>query len=327
MVNTKEYGKLQSERGEYQLRHAKSMVAKEVVNYCYMIIYASALVHVQENSLDIANQHLDETKARYKQGLSSNLDVMTQEVRVNNIVPLVLQAKKNVELATLYLRQILNKDPESPIYLTWIEDDLMIPEIPDLQKLYDMAYEQRPELIVSKLAADIAEANYKIAKADHYPNLSAYGNYGYNGYTIEGLPDNNHYYWGSNIGLQFSMPIFHGFSVSSQVKQKEMYYEDAKASYENLKKNVRIQVKSAWLNLEEAKKRIESTKGVVERAQENLNSKMLRYRNGLISQLELNDAISDLNDSNLTFVQAVHDAHVALSDLNYAVGMETEDYE
>ena len=325
--NTKEYGKLQSERGEYQLKHAKSMVAKEVINYCYMIIYASALVHVQENSLDIANQHLDETKARYKQGLSSNLDVMTQEVRVNNIVPLVLQAKKNVELATLYLRQILNKDPESPIYLTWIEDDLMIPEIPDLQKLYDMAYEQRPELIVSKLAADIAEANYKIAKADHYPNLSAYGNYGYNGYTIEGLPDNNHYYWGSNIGLQFSMPIFHGFSVSSQVKQKEMYYEDAKASYENLKKNVRIQVKSAWLNLEEAKKRIESTKGVVERAQENLNSKMLRYRNGLISQLELNDAISDLNDSNLTFVQAVHDAHVALSDLNYAVGMETEDYE
>ena len=106
-----------------------------------------------------------------------------------------------------------------------------------------------------------------------------------------------------------------------------MYYEDAKASYENLKKNVRIQVKAAWLNLEEARKRIESTKGVVERAQENLNSKMLRYRNGLISQLELNDAISDLNDSNLTFVQAVHDAHVALSDLNYAVGMETEDYE
>lgn len=325
--NTKEYGKLQAESADYQLKHAKSLVAKEVISYCYMIIYASALVHVQETSLDIANQHLDETKARYKQGLSSNLDVLTQEVRVNNIVPLVLQAQKNVELATLHFRQILNKDPEAPIYLTWIEEDLKIPETKDIQELYKMAYDNRPELIVSKLAVDIAESNYKIAKADHYPNLSAYGNYGYFGYTKEGLPDKNHYYWGANIGLQFSMPIFHGFSISSQIKQKEMYYEDAKASYENLKKNVRIQVKSAWLNLEEARKRIESTKGVVERAQENLNSKMLRYRNGLISQLELNDAISDLNDSNLTFVQAVHDAHVALSDLNYAVGMETEDYE
>ena len=325
--NTKEYGRLQAESAEYQLRDTKTAVAKQVAQFCYLIIYASALVHVQETYLDIAKQHLDETKARYKQGLSSNLDVLTQQVRVDNIVPQVLQAEKNVELATLHLRQILDKDPEMPIYLTWTEEDLALPSTKNLQQLYNMAYEQRPELIVSKLAADIAEANYKLAKSDHYPNLSAYGNYGYNGSTIEGLPDENHYYWGSNIGLQFSMPIFHGYSVYSQVKQKEIYYENAKASYENLKKNIRIQVKEAWLSLEEAKKRIESTKGVVERAQENLNSKMLRYRNGLISQLELNDAISDLNDSNLTYVQAVYDAHVALSNLNYAVGMETEDYE
>jgi len=325
--NTKEYGRLQAESAEYQLRDTKTAVAKQVAQFCYLIIYASALVHVQETYLDIAKQHLDETKARYKQGLSSNLDVLTQQVRADNIVPQVLQAEKNVELATLHLRQILDKDPEMPIYLTWTEEDLALPSTKNLQQLYNMAYEQRPELIVSKLAADIAEANYKLAKSDHYPNLSAYGNYGYNGSTIEDLPDENHYYWGSNVGLQFSMPIFHGYSVSSQVKQKEIYYENAKASYENLKKNIRIQVKEAWLSLEEAKKRIESTKGVVERAQENLNSKMLRYRNGLISQLELNDAISDLNDSNLTYVQAVYDAHVALSNLNYAVGMETEDYE
>jgi len=325
--NTKEYGRLQAESAEYQLRDTKTAVAKQVAQFCYLIIYASALVHVQETYLDIAKQHLDETKERYKQGLSSNLDVLTQQVRVDNIVPQVLQAEKNVELATLHLRQILDKDPETPIYLTWTEEDLALPSTKNLQQLYNMAYEQRPELIVSKLSAEIAEANYKIAKADHYPNLSAYGNYGYNGSTIEGLPDENHYYWSSNVGLQFSMPIFHGYSVSSQVKQKEMYYENAKASYENLKKNIRIQVKEAWLSLDEAKQRIESTKGVVEQAQENLNSKMLRYRNGLISQLELNDAISDLNNSNLTYVQAVYDAHVALSNLNYAVGMETEDYE
>ena len=327
ITNTKEYIKLQAESGDYQLKHVKSLVAKTVANYCYRIIYASALVHVQETYLDVANQHLDETKARYKQGLSSNLDILTQQVRVDNIVPQVLQAKRDVELATLSLRQILNKDPEASIFLTWTEKDLAVPELPDIEKLYDIAYQQRPELLVSKLAMDMAETNLKIAKADHYPNLSAYGNYGYFGYTKEGFPDNDHYYLGANVGLSLSLPIFRGFSISSQVKQKEMYYEDAKASYENQKKNIRIQVKSAWLNLEEAKKRIESTKGVVAQAQENLNSKMLRYRNGLISQLELNDAISDLNTSELSFVQAIYDAHMAMSDLNYSVGMETKDYE
>lgn len=325
--NTKEFGELQAKSAEYRLQHIKSLIAREVINYCYTIIYASALVHVQETYLDVAKQHLEETKERYKQGLSSNLDVLTQQVRVDNIVPQLLKAQKNVELATLHLRQILNKDPELPIYLTWVEEDLKIPNTKDVQQLYNMAYEKRPELIVSKLSAEIAEINWKLAKAEHYPNLLAYGNYGYFGYTKEGLPNENNYYWGSNVGLQFSMPIFRGFSISSQIKQKEKYFEDAQASYENLKKNVRIQVKSAWLNLEEARKRIESTKGVVIQAQENLNSKMLRYKNGLISQLELNDAISDLNDSNLIFVQAVYDANIALSDLNYAVGMETEEYE
>ena len=326
--NTKEFGRLQAESAAYQLKHTKSLVAKSVINYCYTIIYASALVHVEETYLDVANQHLYQTKERYKKGLSSDLDVLTQQVRVDNIVPQLLQARKNVELATLHLRQILNKDPESPIFLTWTEKDLILPyNTNTLQQLYDMAYGKRPELIVSKLAADIAETNLKIAKSDHYPNLSAYGNYGYFAYTKDGVPDKNHYYWGSNVGIQLSMTIFHGFSISSQIKQKEKYYEDAQASYENLKKNIRIQVKEAWLNLEEAKKRIEATKGVVERAQENLNSKMLRYENGLISQLELNDAISDLNESSLTYVQAVYDAHIALSDLNFAVGMEIEDYE
>jgi len=327
--NSTQYAKLNAQSSDYKLRDIKEQAIKSVINYCYTIIYASALVHVQETYLDIAKQHLEQTKERYKQGLSSNLDVLTQQVRVDNIIPELLQAKKNVELATLYLRQILNKDPETALYLTWTDDDLLVAKtnIQDINALYDLAYERKPELQVSKLAVDMAEANVKIAKAGHLPTLAAYGNYGYNGYTKEGLPDGDHYYWDSSVGLKLSLPIFEGFSVQAQIAQKEKYYEDAKASYENMKKNVRIAVKAAWLNFEEARKRVSTTMGVVGQAQENVNSKMLRFKNGLISQLELNDAISDLNTSNLSFVQAVYDAEVALSNLHYAVGMEIEDYE
>ena len=222
----------------------------------------------------------------------------------------------------------MNKDPEHPIFLTWTEADLAVPNTKDIQQLYNEAYEHRPELIVSRIAVQMAETNYRLAKTDFYPTLAAYGNYGYFGATMEGLPfDGYHHYWGANAGLKLSLPLFEGFSTKSQVKQKALYYENAQASYEYLKKTIRIQVKAAWLSLQEAKQRIESTKGVVEQAQENLNSKMLRYRNGLISQLELNDAIADLNESNLSYVQAVYDAHVALANLNYAVGLETKDYE
>lgn len=326
--NSVNLAKVGAEQGLFNLRHVQDTVTKQVVGFCYDIIYAAALIRVQEEYLDIAKQHLDEAQAKYKQGLASSLDVLTQKVKVENIEPTVLQAKKNFELGNLYLRQILNRDPEDRIYLTWTQKDLELPQTPSLDELYNLAMEKRPELKLSKLAVDAAHYNIKIARAGHMPVLALNGNYTYNGVTENGFPQHKKdYYWSSAAGVTLSIPLFEGFKVSSQVAQKELAYEQAVAAYQNKMKNVRIQVKEAWLNLEEARSRIEATKGVVEQARENLNSQMKRYRAGLTSQLEVNDAISNVNDSDLKYVQAVYDGAIALSDLKFAVGVEVNLYE
>ena len=326
--NSVNLAKVGAEQGLFNLRHVQDTVTKQVVCFCYDIIYAAALIRVQEEYLDIAKQHLDEAQAKYKQGLASSLDVLTQKVKVENIEPTVLQAKKNFELGNLYLRQILNRDPEDRIYLTWTQKDLELPQTPSLDELYNMAMEKRPELKLSKLAVDAAHYNIKIARSGHMPVLALNGNYTYNGVTENGFPQHKKdYYWTSAAGVTLSIPLFEGFKVSSQVAQKELAYEQAVAAYQNKMKNVRIQVKEAWLNLEEARSRIEATKGVVEQARENLNSQMKRYRAGLTSQLEVNDAISNVNDSDLQYVQAVYDGAIALSDLKFAVGVEVNLYE
>ena len=326
--NTARAAKVGAETGLYNLRHVQDLVTQQVVKFCYDIIYAAALIRVQEEYLDIAKQHLDEAQAKYKQGLASNLDVLTQKVKVENIEPLVLQAKKNFELGNLYLRQILNRDPEDNIYLTWSEKDLKLPPTPSLDELYRIAMERRPELMLSKLAVDAAHYNIKIAQAGHMPILALNADYTYNGITDHGFPQHKKdYYWSSSAGVTLSIPLFEGGKVSSQVAQKELAYEQAVAAYQNKMKNVRIEVKEAWLNLEEARSRIEATKGVVDEARENLIAQMKRYRAGLTSQLEVNDAISNVNDSDLQFVQAVYDGAIALSDLKFAVGSEVALYE
>ena len=326
--NTARAARVGAETGFYNLRHVQDLVTQQVVKFCYDIIYAAALIRVQEEYLDIAKQHLDEAQAKYKQGLASNLDVLTQKVKVENIEPLVLQAKKNFELGNLYLRQILNRDPEDNIYLTWTEKDLRLPPTPSLDELYRIAMERRPELKLSKLAVDAAHYNINIAKSGHMPVLALNADYTYNGVTDNGFPQHTQdYYWSSSAGVSLSIPLFEGGKVSSQVAEKELAYEQAVAAYQNKMKNVRIQVKEAWLNLEEARSRIEATKGVVDQARENLNAQMKRYRAGLTSQLEVNDAISNVNDSDLQFVQAVYDGAIALSDLKFAVGAEVELYE
>ncbi len=326
--NTARLAEVTAREGDFNLKHVRDMVTRLVVKYCYDIIYASAYIRVQEESLEVAKQHLAETRAKYKQGLASSLDVLTQKVKVENIEPTVIQARKNFELGNLYLRQILNRDPEDKIYLTWSKKELQLPQVPSLDVLYEKAMENRPELILSKLAVDAAHYNIRIAKSGHMPVLALNADYTYNGLTEAGFPNEKQdRYWSSNAGVTLSIPLFEGGKVSSQVAQKELAYEQAVAAYQNKLKNVRIQVKEAWLNLDEARNRIEATKGVVEQARENLSAQMKRYRAGLTSQLELNDAITDVNDSDLQYVQAVYDGAIALSDLKFAVGVEVKSYE
>lgn len=325
--NTARLASVGAQTGAFNLRHVQDLVTQQVVRFCYDIIYASAYIRVQEEYLDIAKQHLAETQAKYKQGLASNLDVLNQKVKVENIEPVVMQAKKNFELGNLYLRQILNRDPEDQLYLTWGANDLKIPATPGLEELYQQAMQHRPELVLAKLSVDASHYNIKIARSGHMPVLALNADYSYNGYTENGFPRTGDYYWASNAGLSLSVPLFEGFKVTAQVVQKELAYDQAVAAYQNKLKNVRIEVKEAWLNLNEAKSRIEATRGVVVQARENLKAQMLRYRNGLSSQLELNDAIANVNDSDLQYVQAVYDAQIALSDLKFAVGSEVTSYE
>lgn len=308
--------------GEYQLRSVRDSIEREVTNMAYAIILANAVSKVQEGHLNIAKQNLEEMRAKYKQGLSSSLDVLSQEVNVANIEPLLIDAQNNFEVGTLYLKRLLNRDPEDDIYLSWDESNIKVPQTLELDKLYELAETYRADLMVAKLNMDVAQKQIKIARADHLPTISAFANKYYNGQTNSAWPDSDEDYWQSSVGLKLSMPLFQGFKVNSIVKQKELAYEQASQDYEDTKRQVRIGIKTAWLNLIEAKKRMASGTKVIKQSQENIDSMRKRYRAGLASRLELDDATIALTNAQLQYVQAVHDAFNALADLKFMVGTE-----
>lgn len=316
------------ETGVYNLLYVQEIIRKQVFTFCYDIIYASAFLRIQENYLAIAKQHLTEAQIKYKQGLASNLEVLNQKVKVENIEPLLLQAQKNVELGTLHLRNILNRDTEEPLFLTWSEQDLLLPEVPSLSVLYEKAQKNRADLKLMQLQAEAARYQIALEKAARFPEISLFGDYSYNGATTRGFPQHKgDSYWTAQAGISFRLPLFEGGRLSASILQKELAYEQAVETYQNKIREVRLTVKEAWLLLEEARARVKATQGVVEEAQQNLKAQLLRYREGLCSQLELNDATHNVNTSSLQYVQAVYDGMVALAELRFAVGSGGVEYE
>lgn len=317
-------GKYHSQSGYLQLAETQNLIKDNVNTLCFGIILSHALIQVQKENLDIAKDHLNEIQQKYKQGLASDLDVLNQKVKVSNTEPSLIQAKNAYEIGLLTLRRLLNKDPQDELSLKWDLKEILAYEIPDLDELYTIAQNNRPELIISQLATKMAKEQVNIAKADHYGSLTAFANATYSGSSNEVIIPMSSYNssYGTSVGLRLSIPLFEGFRVSSQVHQKELAYEQARIQEQDALRDIKIEVKRAWLNLNEAKERISSTRGTIGQARKNLHSTNLRYRNGLASRLDLDDAALLLHDAELQFVQAVHDGYVAFSNLSYAVGKD-----
>lgn len=317
-------GKMYSQSGYLQLKETQNNIKNMVSTLCYGIILSHAAAQVEQLNRDIAKDHLKEIELKYKQGLASDLDVLSQQVKVANSEPSLIKAINNYDLGLLQLRRLLNKDPEEALYLTWKIGEVLDTKTPELGELYAMAEEARPELVISSLNVKIAEEQIKIARADHFGEVSAFINAKHTGSSdsviIPTASDNSSY--GTNAGLKISIPLFEGFRISSVVKQKQLAYEQALLQDQDVKRNVRIAVKTAWLNLQESRKRINATQDTIAQANKNLERTTLRYKNGLSSRLDLDDSALALHDAQVQYVQAVHDALTAIADLNYAVGKE-----
>lgn len=322
-------GELHSRSGYLQLQGTQNLIKDTVNSLCFGIILSHALIQVQQESLNIAKDHLKEIQLKYKQGLASDLDILNQQVKVSNSEPPLIQARNSYELGLLTLRRVLNKDPQDPLYLSWKIQDILKVNTPELEQLYKTAAQNRPELVTAQLNVDMADEQIKIARAEHFGEISAFANAVYSGSSDAVMIPTDSYNssYGVNAGLKFSLPLFSGFRVDSKVKQKELAKDQAVLTFQETERNVRIEVKRAWLNLNEAKQRILATKDTISQARKNLQRTNIRYRNGLASRLDLDDSSLLLYDAELQFVQAVHDAFTALSNLNYAVGTEIGTYE
>ncbi|WP_428897356.1 Outer membrane protein TolC [Parelusimicrobium proximum] len=314
--------KMWKSTGVYEYQNVKNLARKNVEDTAYSVMISAAYINVQREYLEIAKEHLAETEKKYKQGLASSLEVLTQKVAVGNIEPTVISAENLYEVNRLNLKRLLSIDPEVDIDLVWTREDLIVPEVISLEEMYKLAEQNSPDLILSKLNVDIAKEQVVIERGGHLPSITAFADRYYNGSTESGFPGTNEYYWASNVGVRLSLPLFEGFRVKSLVDQKKAAYDQAVISYQDKIKEVRINVKTAWLNFNEANLRLKASEGVVVQSRENSEAMMKRFKAGLASRLEVDDAALDLNEAELQYLQARSDALAALTNLRYYTGGE-----
>jgi outer membrane protein TolC len=309
LVREAEAGVRQAEGEAERVREVTVFNVKQAY---YQLLQARRLVGVADAQVARAELNLRSARGFFDVGTKPKSDVTRAEVEVANARVNQIRARNLVQFNQVALANTIGLDATTQFD---IEDILNFEPTPlDPQALRAEALANRPELAQAKARVDAALAQLSGARARFFPTLTANGAYGYN------TPDDPplHEQW--EIGGQLSWNLFEGFFTVARIDETRALVESARANYDALELQVRLDVEQAYIAVIEAGERFIANEKAVESAQENLRLAQGRYDAGVGTILDLTDAQFALTNAEADQVRALTDHKVFLATLDRVVG-------
>ena len=299
-------------------RASKANLILSVKRAFYTVLLNKQLVEINRQSVEQQRAHLMSTRKLFEQGQVSELDTLRAWVDYTNLQPQVLRAVNNLLIAENQLKDLMGLDLEEAIVVVG-ELDYEPAANPSLEALQEEAFRNRPELRQLEFEAAMRSQNVGITRADLMPKLFLTGSY-------QSLAQSDAFDLGSGFqnsffgGLRIEWPLFNGMRTSARVQQARLEYENAQYRLRLFRDQLKMEIKTIFLNLNEAAKRVEVQRHAIRQAERALFMARRRYNEGVGTQLELGDALLALNLTRTNYVQAVFDYQLALAELEKAVG-------
>jgi outer membrane protein TolC len=88
----------------------------------------------------------------------------------------------------------------------------------------------------------------------------------------------------------------------------------------NIRDQISLEVKNAWLNLRQAEKQISVARKAIDEAEESFLISLERYRESTVTTTTVLDAQTRLTKANSDYYNALGDYHIGLAKLERAMG-------
>lgn len=318
-------GELQGQIGQAKANY-RSMLSAEEQAYNEMketattgyfnMLNATNMKALRQESVDRLQAHLDNVIAQYNVGIVARADVLRSEVELANAQQNYITASNEYDVAEATLNNIIG----TPLGTTLLLKDRLQYEPYENDMAYCLAYSEqhRPELKQAEYAIDSAEAALVVARSGHMPKVyaNASNNWGGNGSDWPGDDDEN---W--SVGVTASMNVFDSGVTWSKIHAAQENLAKAKEAQRQIKDNVELEVRTDYLNLREAEKRITTTQVAVASAEEDYHIAVVRYQAGVGTNIDVMDAQEALTQAKTNYYQALYNYNTSKAALNTSMGV------
>ncbi|MGM0452807.1 MAG: TolC family protein [Thermodesulfobacteriota bacterium] len=295
----------------------------QAIRAFYDAVAARQFIRIAEESVAAVSEQLRITKVHHEGGSATKAEELSLKVRLARAREQVVESTNRYQLALASIAHLMGLDPsvlaERKNPLT--AEKHQLPEIPDTYESGIIhALQHRPELAKIRKQLVKSRMGLDAAKSAYLPSVDLMGKYYFDDANFD--YDSGRENWTTALTLNWD--LFAGFSRGARVSAADAMVKEMLAADRQATLGVKLEVKSAYLNKEEARSRYEVAESSVAAAEESYRLVKQHYKGGAVTITRYLEAELDRNRARTRATAAYYDKIKAAAEVGRAVGMWSE---
>ena len=299
---------------EIETRREKNRSALEFIIAYYDLLEAEKLLQVAGEDVQRYEAHKKDADVRYNAGVVTRNEVLEADVTLADSRQRYLTADNLRSLRASRVNSLLQRPLNEAVQL---EEVKKTPSAGiTLDQAWAAAETESPEIQIIDAGIRAKEESVKAIQAEYLPNFFLSGGYEYqeNQYMVQ---QNN---WSLIAGMNINLSS--GGATSSRVGMGKGELLSLRITRDKILDAVRLDVKSAYLDLQSSAQKIDVMKTTVASAEENLRLQRLRYQEGVGTAIEVLDAVTLRSSAETNSWRALYGFERAEAGLLYSMGKD-----
>ena len=269
---------------EIMTSQSKNQAALDFIVAYLDLLESEKLLTVAQEEVKQYEAHKKDTETRYRAGVITKNEVLQVNVTLADSQQRLLTSENLCSVRESKINSLLLKPLNDAVQ----PEEIRASPAAGLTLDEAWAGAEASRSLLKEMDAAIAakEQNVQSTQAEYLPTFYVSGGYEYleNKYMVH--QDN----WSAIVGVNIN--LFSGGASDSKIGMARAELRSLKLSRDKLLDTIRLEVKSAYLDLQSSTKKMEVTKAAVEQAEENLRLQHLRYKEGVGTATEVLDAVA-----------------------------------
>lgn len=301
---------------ELDVASASAQALLDVTRAYFDAQLADRLVQIAEASLEQSAETLRQTEVARRVGDKSEYELLRARVARDNQIPTVVRQRLQSTEAYLRLKQLLNIPPEVRLVLTTgVEEEVPRFAAAAADDVADVSPDERAPVIQAREDVNASEAQLAEARGQRLPAVSLSSRFAPVAYPASGLPEPDDFREDWSVTLNLSVPLLTWGRLRGNEEVARGGLSQARARLVQVREAAVLDAAVARDDLARARAVLAGNTSTVQEAERAFGIARIRFREGIATQIELDDARLLLDQAQVNRAIALRDVQTARARL------------